>query len=52
MFHCPMEALVIDPGKLYCTSLVLGKHNMGQTNRHNLNFNMSVNVQEFYSCAF
>ena len=25
---------------------------MGQTNRHNLNFNMSVNVQESYSCAF
>ena len=34
------------------TSLALGKHNMGQTKRHKLNFKMSVNVQEFYSCAF
>ena len=52
MFHCPMEGLVINPGKLYCTSLALGKHNMGQTNRHNLNINMSIKVQEFYSYAF
>ena len=34
------------------TSLAPGKHNMGQTKRHTLNFKMSVNIQEFYSCAF
>ena len=34
------------------TSLALGKHNMGKTKTHKLNFKMSVNVQEFYSCAF